>query len=78
LGLFLELSTKLEPQKVKALVEREALVRAFNLGSMASLHSLSKLTQAYRLEMKRHCTYVTTMTKELSSRKETSILYCND
>jgi hypothetical protein len=25
-----------------------------------------------------YCTYVTTMTKELSSRKETSILYCND
>jgi hypothetical protein len=46
--------------------------------SMACLHSLSKLTQAYRLEMKRHRTYVTTMTNELSSRKETSILYCND
>jgi hypothetical protein len=30
------------------------------------------------LEMKRHRTYVMTMTKELSSRKETSILYCND
>jgi hypothetical protein len=37
-----------------------------------------KLTQAYHMEMKRHRTYVTTMTKELSSRKETSILYCND
>jgi hypothetical protein len=40
--------------------------------------SLSKLTQAYYLEMKRHRTYVMTMTKELSSRKETSTLYCND
>jgi hypothetical protein len=48
------------------------------INSMACLHSLSKLTQAYRLEVKRHRTYVTTMTKELSSRKETSILYYND
>jgi hypothetical protein len=48
------------------------------ISSMACLHSLSKLTQAHRLEIKRHRTYVTTMTKELSSRKETSILYCND
>jgi hypothetical protein len=47
------------------------------ISSMACLHSLSKLTQAYHLEMKRHRTYVMTMTKELSSRKETSILYYN-
>jgi hypothetical protein len=46
--------------------------------SMACIHSLSKLTQAYHLEMKRHHTYITTMTKELSSRKETSTLNCND
>jgi copper oxidase (laccase) domain-containing protein len=31
-----------------------------------------------RLEIKRHYTYVTTMTKELSSRKETSRMYSND
>jgi hypothetical protein len=30
------------------------------------------------LEMKRHRTYVTAMTKQLSSRKGTLILYYND